>query len=268
MTLDHIAALFFDGRREAAKKRAQKLKAAGLLSERPRRSTQPSALHLTPKALRVLGEHGALAAFPKLNAAALGKRLQVSDLTLAHELEVMDIKAAFAAAIRATSHLELVEFSTWPLLNQFSVKSVTGAVTTKPDAFIRIHERESDGEKSEHAFYLEVDRSTESQTVLAAKARQYGRYYRSGSFAERWGGSPRRYADFPFRVLAVLRTDARRTNAARSLLRNDPPTLSQVWLTTTADIRRNPLGAIWTTPVDSRTLPVGRHAAPVFRCLL
>ena len=37
MAAGHIAALYFDGKREAAKKRLQKLKAAGLISERKRR---------------------------------------------------------------------------------------------------------------------------------------------------------------------------------------------------------------------------------------
>lgn len=49
MTTDHATALYFDGKNEAAKKRLQKLKTAGLISERPRRAFEPSILFLTRK---------------------------------------------------------------------------------------------------------------------------------------------------------------------------------------------------------------------------
>jgi len=42
MTTDHAAALYFDGKGEAAKKRLQKLKSAGFIAERPRRTFEPS----------------------------------------------------------------------------------------------------------------------------------------------------------------------------------------------------------------------------------
>ena len=41
MTTDHATALYFDGKNEAAKKRLQKIKAAELISERPRRAFEP-----------------------------------------------------------------------------------------------------------------------------------------------------------------------------------------------------------------------------------
>jgi hypothetical protein len=47
MTKDHVTALYFEGKGEAAKKRLQKLKAAKLISERPRRAFEPSILFLT-----------------------------------------------------------------------------------------------------------------------------------------------------------------------------------------------------------------------------
>ena len=47
LTLSHIARLYFEGREEAAKKRVQKLKSAGFITERPRRAYEPAVLYLT-----------------------------------------------------------------------------------------------------------------------------------------------------------------------------------------------------------------------------
>src|SRR6266581_4708905 len=82
MGIGHIAALYFGGRQEAAKKRLQKLKAAGFIAERPRRPYEPAVLFLTRAAFMLLTEHGALADCPQLSWAQLEKRARVSDLTL------------------------------------------------------------------------------------------------------------------------------------------------------------------------------------------
>jgi hypothetical protein len=55
MTNDHATALYFAGKNEAAKKRLQKIKAAGLVTERPRRAFEPSILFLTHKPLVAAG---------------------------------------------------------------------------------------------------------------------------------------------------------------------------------------------------------------------
>jgi len=60
MTTDHATALYFGGKNEAAKKRLQKLKTAGLVSERARRAFEPSILFLTRKGLMLLQEKGVL----------------------------------------------------------------------------------------------------------------------------------------------------------------------------------------------------------------
>src|SRR5690349_14639011 len=94
MTTDHAAAIYFDGKNEAAKKRLQKLKVAGLVGERPRRAFEPSVLFLTRKGLELLQEQGVLAQYPAFSLPALDRRARVSDLTIRHELEVMDVKTA------------------------------------------------------------------------------------------------------------------------------------------------------------------------------
>jgi len=253
MTAGHAAALYFDGKSEAAKKRIQKLKSAGLINERPRRVYQPAILFLTQLAFRLLSKEGHLAEYPKLKFGSLEGRAQVSERTLKHELEVMDVKAAMVPAVNSTPGYSVTEFSTWPLLHEFraSPNSHTAAIKVKPDGYIRIREENAEG-VFEHNFFLEVDRSSEAQGELAAKGGCYASYYRNGGFAERCGGNRDDYKAYPFRALIVFRNAERRNNAAEALLGNDPPILSMVWLTTFTEVTTNPLGNIWVRPVDYR----------------
>lgn len=254
MTLEHMAALYFEERKEAAKKRVQKLKAAGLLAERPRRVNEPSVHFLTAKAIKLLSDHGHLAEYPRFTQSTLEKRAQVSPITLRHELEIMDVKSALCAAIAKTANFKVAEFSTWPALYEFTARrpatgnAPSSEVWVKPDGFIRIHEQEPDGGLSEHTFFLEVDRSTETQETLAIKAACYNDYYRRGGLAARNGQPPSAYKDFPFRVLFVLKSEERRDNTAKRLLQNNPPVLTQVWLTTHHDMIAQPMGPIWLLP--------------------
>jgi hypothetical protein len=253
MTAAHAAVLYFDGRPEAAKKRIQKLKSAGLISERPRRVYQPAILFLTTRAFRLLGKEAHLAEYPKLKFGSLEGRAQVSERTLKHELEVMDVKAAMVAAVNAQAGFKVKEFSTWPLLHEFKAppKSRMAPIKVKPDGYIRIREENAEG-MFEHNFFLEVDRSSEAQGELAAKGGCYANYYRSGGFAERNGGGRDDFKEYPFRALMVFRNAERRNNAAQALLLNDPPILTMVWLTTFEEVTRDPLGTIWLRPIDYR----------------
>ena len=266
MTLDHMAALYFEERKEAAKKRVQKLKSVGLLSERPRRVNEPSVHFLTAKGLKLLTDHGQLSEFPKLPVSALEKRAQVSAMTLRHELDIMDVKAALCSAIAKTHNFTVPEFSTWPVLYEFMARrpaakgSPSTDVLVKPDGFIRIHEQKPDGGLSEHTYFLEVDRSTETLDTLALRAACYNDYYRRGGLAVRNGQPASAYKDFPFRVLFVLKSVERRDNIGKRLLQNNPPILTQVWLTTFEEVATNPLGSIWLRPVDFRLKGEGATA--------
>src|SRR5688572_21278894 len=82
MTAKHVAGLCFDGKQEAAKQRLTKLKRAGLIGERSRKSVEPAVLFLTRKAFALLTEQGVLKNYPKLDSTALDKRSRVSELTL------------------------------------------------------------------------------------------------------------------------------------------------------------------------------------------
>jgi len=255
MTSAHTAAIYFDGSKEAAKKRLQKLKAAGLITERKRRVNEPSVLFLTRKGFSLLECEKLLSEFPRLSATAFEKRANVSALTIRHELEVMDVKAAFYSALKNSDTFSIAEFSTWPRLHEFKAHRRgydSAEILVKPDGFIRIHEKEKDGGVSEHTFFLEVDRSTETQATLVNRAACYLDYYKSGGFAVRNGVSRSAYKDFPFRVLIVLKNAERRNNSAEGLLQNNPPILTQTYLSTFEQVMADPTKEIWIRPVDYR----------------
>jgi hypothetical protein len=252
MTTAHVAVLYFEGRREMAKKRLQRIKAAGYVAERPRSPFATAILILTVKGISALRERGILREYPALNQAALVKRAQVSDLTIRHELEVMDVKTAFYAAIKQID-VSVLEFTTWPLLHQFASRAENGCgMVVKPDAFVRLTARKPNEVTPEHAFFVELDRSTETQAMLVSRASRYAEHYRSGNYAHRNGGTRVEYRKFPFRVLYILKTAERRNNTSELLLHCDPPILAHVWLTTFEEITREPFGAIWIRPIDYR----------------
>jgi hypothetical protein len=260
MTTAHAMALYFDSKGEATKKRLQKLKAAGYIGERVRRTFEPSVLFLTRKGLALLQAEGILTEYPSFDLPALDRRARVSDLTIRHELQVMDVKTAFHSGTKGVSSFTVAEFSTWPLLHEFTAYrpgSGGAEVLVKPDGFIRIHETEADGGKYERTFFLEVDRSTEVQDTLITRASCYLSYYKSGGFAVRNGAARDNFKQFPFRVLMVFKSAERRNNTAERLLQNNPPIFKQVYLSTFAEVTSDPFGAIWICPADYRDATKG-----------
>ncbi len=258
MTRVHISKIYFGGADEYTKKRIQQLKSADLIGERPRLG-QPSLLYLTSSALRLLREYGHLAAYPQVKSSTLAKRTQIKELTLRHELDVLDVKAAFASEISKGGTLKLQEFTTWPLLSMFEVyrSAKRKYVPVEPDGFIRVGEPGQDGEKFEHSFFLEVDRSNESQRIVAEKAACYADFYRQGGFAARLGLDVSQIEEAPFCVLIVFLNEQRRNNAAEELLRLSPPVLKQALLTTLGEVKSAPLGNIWITPANYRQALMG-----------
>ena len=253
LALNHAAALIFDGSKEAAKKRIQKLKAAGFVLERRRKAYEPGILFLSKRGFECLRENGAL---PEecADITSFSKRAAISELTLRHELEVLDVKVAFHEAAKSRENLSLAEFSTWPRLYEFSVRDTnarySGIKTVKPDGYVRIHEKEIDSSTWEHLFFLEIDRSTEKLDTLVQKAACYVRWYREGGMAVRFGKSAEEYKDVPFRMLIVCKSKERRDNIAKMLVVMDPPILTQVLLSTLTEVCADPLGPIWRIPAD------------------
>jgi hypothetical protein len=259
MTLNHVTLLYFDGHREAAKKRIQKLKVGGYVAERPRRAYEPSVLFLTKSAFQMLTDARHLDDFPRLEWAHMQKRVQVSPQTLAHELAVIDAKAALVAALASAPRMCVEQFTTWPRLCQFNARPAPASpdILVKPDGFLWITESGADLKAADHYFFLELDRSTEPQARLAVRAACYRDYYRRGGFAWRLGHPASEPNRLPFRVLMVFNNAERRNNTAENLLLLRPPILSQVWLTTLPALKANPLGDIWIRPSDYREAIAG-----------
>jgi len=88
-------------------------------------------------------------------------------------------------------------------------------VLIKPDGFLRLQEQATDGDRFEHFFFLEVDRSTEPRETLARRVYGYQDFYRHGGLAVRHGFTPENYKDFPFRVWCF------RTKNGATTWRND-----------------------------------------------
>lgn len=262
MNLAHATALHFAGKYDAASKRIQALKSAGYIGDRRNRVGEPSLLYLTKKAFDLLRTEGKLHDYPKLTPEQFTRRSQVKPATLRHELSVMDLRVAMTRAIVAETTHRIDDFTTWPLLSEFTAvhPGQRQRIIVRPDGFLRLVD--TDGDKIEYSFFLELDRSNEVQQVLAEKALCYRDFYATGGFAVRCGGSAEQFRDFPFRVLIVLQNRERRNNLAERLMNSTPPVKFQAWLTTFDEVLGDPLGKVWVCPLDYAHATAGTAYAP------
>jgi len=233
MTLRHIAAIHFEGHREAAKKRVQRLKVAGLIGERSRLPQEPAVHSISRKGFDELQKRRMLERYPQMGWGTVEKRVRVSKLTLQHELEVMDVKATFYAATRHYPMVKVAEFSTWPEIIKFDTLHPTRShATVKPDGFIRLEDTKPNGDRSTLFFFLEVDRSTETLDLLTARICCYREFYKRGGLALRLAENARSFKDYPFRLLIVCKSKDRKDNIAARLLLLNPPIRTFVSLKT------------------------------------
>jgi len=264
MSLNHISLMYFEGRKEAATRRVRHLKAAGAIAEYPRQRYQPSLLFLSSTGFELLQTHRVLVDHPALTWNRIRRRAYVSPQMLRHELAILDVKAALKVAVANEVGISLLEFLTWQHLFQFKARLADGARPSliQPDGFIRLRQATVGANPIDHAFFIEVDRSTESQDILARRADSYVDYYRSGGYAIKQGGACSDFKRYPFRVLFILQNEERRNNLAERLLLNCPPILTQIWLATTDEVTKNPLGTIWIQPLDYRKATAGTPFDP------
>lgn len=221
-------------------------------------------LTLTRKGYELLKVRGELERYPATTWERLDKRLRVSPLTIAHEVEVMEFRAAFVAAVRRRPSLTIVEFCTWPAMIAFDACQPDGhIVTVRPDGFIRLRETTTHGHRYDYYFFLEVDRSSESQQVLVNRAHCYGDFYRRGGLANRFGRPAAEFKAFPFRVLVTCRSAERLNNFAERLITSLLPSRSQFWMATLVGALADPLGAVWINVNDyARAVMDTRFATP------
>ena len=111
MTVEHIAAIVFGGRKQTAHKRIQHLKAAKYIAERPRLPNQPSILFLAFNGYEFVRKHGGIAELPHIPWAIFSRRVRVSDHSLRHELAVLDIKASLLSATGNSARYQMESFS-------------------------------------------------------------------------------------------------------------------------------------------------------------
>lgn len=257
LTLSQIADIHFDSRREATKKRLQSLKQAKLIVARPRTSpSEPELLKLTRRGFEWLRESGQLSDYPRLTWASLNKRLKVSVLTQRHEIEVGNVKASIHRSARR-DQIIVDRFITWPRLIRFRNPDARSPQKfVSPDGFFQLRVDRHDGSMS-FAFFVEVDRGTETISRIVARAASYVEHYKSGAYAKRQGGDARQPQLHPFRVLWTFPSRARLMNFAKACREAHPPILKMMWLATIDEVIVDPLGAIWMRSGDASDI---RHS--------
>jgi hypothetical protein len=247
LTLDHVRTLHFPGVDEMAKKRVHRLKAAGIISERPRRIGEPSILHLTWKGYGLLRAGGHVGDDSHLSPKTFSRRMAVSNTTLAHELMIGDVRAAFVLALRDNKGFSLLSFDVWPRRYDFTLTNGHRRVPVKPDGHVQISEKHN-GEEFQHDYFLEADTGSENLGRVVEKCLNYREYYRSGGYALFCGGKREEAKAYPYQVLIVCKSDERRNNLAEQLLQAERPFSTMILLTTHTVCVRDPLGDIWMTP--------------------
>lgn len=237
MTLRHIAAIYFAGHCEAAKKRVRKLAVHGYLFQRPRKLGEPSIYGLSHTAFKVLQREGRLEGDLYRGWARHAERFQVSRLTLEHELAVLDCTAAIVTAIQERPGLSRTEHSTWPQRLQFQAFDPENRrqTTVKPDGYVSFR----DAASKTMRFFVEVDRSTETLHSLVNRIIRYRSFYRQGGMARRLGYDPTLYREHPFRLLVVCKSEERRRLLAQRLGSLRPPIRGFVYITTLGELQAN-----------------------------
>jgi hypothetical protein len=116
---------------------------------------------------------------------------------LSHRLAITERYVELIEASRA-GQLELRAFDAEPLSWRRFAGPGGGFLTLKPDAFVRLAVGEY-----EHAYFVEIDRATESLPTIGRKLALYRRYWKTGREQHRLGLFPR--------VLFIVPDEARET---------------------------------------------------------
>lgn len=168
---------------------------------------------LAPAGQRLTNGHG----------PAGGKRLrrpwEPSHWFAEHILAVSELYVALREA-EHVGQLELIEFTAEPASWRHWLGPAGERQLLKPDAFVHVVR-----DDFEYLSFVEVDRSTESGSVLRRKALAYAAYWQSGLEQQRTGLFPR--------VLWLVETERRKAQLVDVLAQLDPETwrLHRVGLT-------------------------------------
>jgi len=276
ITIPHATVLHFAGISAAeasAKRRLAKLAKVELLEARtgnfgsakifgaegPSTKEVKTLYCFTKKALDLLVEHGSLNKDASEDwDTKQRKRFEfgaIRPTTIAHEIGVLNIKAALQPAIAACAHLKIADFGVWPVEYEFKVQRGGHFPTQRPDGFLHVLEfSPNDPTPRHHYFYIEFDTGSETLDTIAEKVEGYRTHLRSGGFLQ-WLGLPdANVEEHPFRVLFVIDAkDAtlRRNNMCERLISLGVETHTP--LATIDDLIRDPLGAVWIVPKTYKT---------------
>jgi hypothetical protein len=242
-TRDQIAARFFEGSYEAAKKRIQALSKAGLIQNNDKSLLGRTVVRLTKAGAKVMSGHG----------FGRGVTRQVSSHMLRHEILLSKCLAAFRNA--AEQKEWLMEIETEEAAVMFAVQCVGHSREERvtPDALVALYSSRSD------YFFVELDRGTETQNHLVHLASQYRSLSRLGDF--HWRGRRETSEGTCMRVLFVMTSRERLKRTAR-LLHSNCAIRTLVWLCHVDEFLKDPFGAEWSCPADfqnSSNHPISRR---------
>lgn len=180
----------------------------------------------------------------EFNKESRGRTYEPTTLFLVHTLAIVDVRIMFEELARS-GQIELLKVLTEPYNWRTSLGRAGTAQIVKPDLYAMT----ASGDY-EDAWFIEVDRGTESMSTLVRKSLIYQRHYESGSEQEALGifplvvwliGSQRRRE----RLAADIAADTR-LNAAlfRIIAPDELPALIADPSSTPAAVRNDPKGGI------------------------
>lgn len=190
LTLAQISVLCFGGRTEAAKKRLQKLRKAGLIRKHSPNLFAFSIYMPASPASAALGNERGNRRFT---------RRTPSSATLQHEIALRDVRAYVYEAARV-GHFSVEEFS----IDSSQLAFEVGETVTRPDGYFALRR----GDKVWRLF-VEVDNGSEPYSTLLKRVAMYRAYFKTGGFANRCGGVQEEYRRYPFRLLIIFNSDKR-----------------------------------------------------------
>jgi hypothetical protein len=109
-----------------------------------------------------------------------------------HTLAIVDVRIAFAKAVKENPEFEMERWLGEPLCrHEYEIRSEGGAwkkEVFKPDAFIRLHRKDTGEHSNEYLnYFVEVDLGHTSSRQFLEKAWMYQRYRESGLFKATYG---------------------------------------------------------------------------------
>lgn len=228
----HIADRFFNGSAEASKKRLQLLIQADLISRNDKSALGRSVLRITKNGAALIARRGLADSY---------RTQPVSRHMLRHELLLADCLSCITRSAEAKNWFTEVSVDENQISFELDCPTHNRRESVTPDAFVTIY-----GEQTEH-FFLEIDRSTETQAHLVHLAEQYRSFHRSGAF--RPGPAPECDTRHRMRVLFVMMSRKRLERTA-ALVHRFTGVRTLIWFCLAEDFVADPIDANWRCPID------------------